>query len=143
MQVVSESFVSDVYRQFGGAVSLGCGGCGRGRLLGLKYNARSNFLVLLISGDLLTATAHGSVRVLLRSESTLNDDPNRGVVSREWKMFLTSGFWGKVHHRDLILLELSTGGMNFVVGTWWFSTSQHWRWLFSFCGGRSRQHLKL
>ncbi|KAL0682565.1 hypothetical protein Bca4012_049412 [Brassica carinata] len=115
MQVVSESFVSDVYRQFGGAVSLGCGGCGRGRLLGLKYNARSNFLVLLISGDLLTATAHGSVRVLLRSESTLNDDPNRGVVSREWKMFLTSGFWGKVHHRDLILLELSTGGMNFVV----------------------------
>ncbi|KAF3541051.1 hypothetical protein F2Q69_00019966 [Brassica cretica] len=80
MQVVSELFVSDVYRQFGGAVSLGCGGCGRGRLLGLKYNARSNFLVLLISGDLLTATAHGSVRVLLRSESTLNDDPNRGVV---------------------------------------------------------------
>ncbi|KAF3541054.1 hypothetical protein F2Q69_00019965 [Brassica cretica] len=75
MQVVSESFGAspetfkarrDVYRQFGGAVSLGCGGCGRGRLLGLKYNARSNFLVLLISGDLLTATAHGLVRVLLR-----------------------------------------------------------------------------
>ncbi|CAN7039667.1 unnamed protein product [Brassica rapa subsp. trilocularis] len=52
-------------------------------------------------------------------------------------MFLTSGFWGKVRHRDLILLDLSTGGMNFVVGTWWFSTSQHWRWFFIFCGGRS------
>lgn len=60
-------------------MSLGCGGCRRGRLLGLKYNARSNFPVLLISGDLLTVTAHGSVRILIRSGSTLNGEP-----TEEW-----------------------------------------------------------
>ena len=148
MQAVTELFGvftgnlqggGEFYRQFGGTASLGSSGGGKGRLLGWSVTPDLIFSFCRSPAILSRRRRVAQWEPFSGLVSTLWWDgvPNGGAVTWRWKMLLTSGSRSTARRRGLIPPDLSTVGMISVAGTWWCSTSQHWRWLSGIYSGRA------